>query len=189
MANKESVIHKPDKASYRNRGGIIQRAISFYKAYRYLTKCGVDVVIKGSASFRMVENAVLEVGEGSTILDHVFFQLTLPNPQVSIGKFSVIGRGNIITIKNRLWIGDDVLIGSNVQIIDHSHGIDKNQKIRQQSALIGEVRIEDDVWIGAGAKVLMNSHIGRGAVIWCKLGGKRFNSTICSCCRCTCSGC
>ena len=52
-----------------------------------------------------------------------------------------------------------------MQIIDHSHGVDKNLIIRNQSALIGSVHIENDVWIGAGAKILMNSHIGQGAVI------------------------
>ena len=31
--------------------------------------------------------------------------------------------------------------------------------------MIGEVTIGDDVWIGAGAKTLMNTHIGTGAVI------------------------
>jgi acetyltransferase-like isoleucine patch superfamily enzyme len=30
---------------------------------------------------------------------------------------------------------------------------------------LGEVIIGDDVWIGAGAKILMNSRIGDGAVI------------------------
>lgn len=58
-----------------------------------------------------------------------------------------------------------MLIGSDVQIIDHGHGIARNAPIREQRALIGEVTIGDDVWIGAGAKVLMNVHIGTGAVI------------------------
>ena len=31
--------------------------------------------------------------------------------------------------------------------------------------MIGEVEIGDDVWIGAGAKILMGAKIGRGAVV------------------------
>lgn len=100
-----------------------------------------------------------------TIQDQCFFQLTMPNPKVFIGSNTVIGRRNIITAKNRIVIGSNVLIGSDVQIIDHSHGIARDKLIREQRAEIGEVTIGDDVWIGAGARILMNSHIGTGAVI------------------------
>lgn len=132
---------------------------------RYLTACGKGVVIKRSAEFRVVKHAVLEVGDGVTIQDYAFCQLSMPQPKVYIGNNTVIGRNNIITAKNLIRIGNDVLIGSDVQIIDHSHGIARNELIRNQRAEIGEVIIEDDVWIGAGAKILMNAHIGRGAVI------------------------
>lgn len=154
-----------DRASYRNRGGLFQRAISRYKAVRYFTVCGEDVVVKVSAEFRLAENAVLEVGAGCTIQDYAFFQLTLPAPRLYIGNNTVIGRHNIITAKNFIRIGSDVLIGSYVQIIDHSHGIERSRPMREQPALIGEVEIGDDVWIGAGAKILMGAKIGRGAVV------------------------
>jgi acetyltransferase-like isoleucine patch superfamily enzyme len=154
-----------DRASYRNRGSSVQRAISRYKAARYFTASGADVVVKRSAEFRLVENAILEVGAGCTIQDHAFFQLTMPSPKVYIGNNTVVGRHNIITAKNLIRIGSDVLIGSYVQIIDHSHGIQRLRPMREQQALIGEVEIGDDVWIGAGAKILMGAKIGRGAVI------------------------
>lgn len=154
-----------DKASYRNRGGIFQRLISAYKARRHLSRAGSGLVIKRTAEFRLAEGAVLEVGDHCTIQDFSFFQLTLPNPKVYIGNNTVIGRRNIITAKNLIRIGNDVLIGSDVQIIDHGHGMARDVPIREQRALIGEVTIGDDVWIGAGAKILMDVHIGKGAVI------------------------
>lgn len=154
-----------DKASYRNRGGLRQRFTSWYKARRYLTACGPGVVIKRSVEFRLTTGAVLEVGAGSTLQDDAFFQLTMPHPKVYIGRNSVIGRRNIITAKNLIRIGDNVLIGSDVQIIDHEHGIARDRLIREQAALIGSVEIGDDVWIGVGARILMNTRIGTGAVI------------------------
>ncbi|WP_205836992.1 DapH/DapD/GlmU-related protein [Neorhizobium sp. T25_27] len=154
-----------DRASYRNRGGLFQKIVSFYKEKRYLSKCGTDFVCKPSAEFRLVDHAVLEVGDGVTIQDYCFFQLTMPHPHVVIGSNTVIGRRNIITAKNRIEIGKNVLIGSDVQIIDHSHGIARNRLIREQQAEIGQVVIGDDAWIGAGAKILMNSRVGKGAVI------------------------
>ncbi|MBY3446199.1 MULTISPECIES: acyltransferase [Rhizobium] len=156
---------KIDKASYRNRGGLIQRITTAYKRFRYFTAAGNDLVVKRSAEFRMVKHAVLEVGSGVTIQDEAFFQLTMPEPKVFIGNNTVIGRRNVITAKNRISIGNDVLIGSDVQIIDHSHGMRRDVPIRLQKAEIGFVEIGDDVWIGAGAKILMNVTIGAGAVI------------------------
>ena len=154
-----------DRASYRNRGGAIQLLVTAYKRYRYFTLYGSDLVVKRNAEFRMVKHARLEVGSNVTIQDYALFQLTMPNPIVIIGNNTVIGRRNIITAKNLVRIGNDVLIGSDVQIIDHSHGIQRDTPIRLQKAEIGSVEIGDDVWIGAGAKILMNVKIGKGAVI------------------------
>ena len=158
-------MSKVDKASYRNRGGIVQRIVTAYKRLRYFTEAGDDLVVKRSAEFRMVKHAVLKVGSGVTIQDHAFLQLTMPEPKVFIGDNTVIGRRNIITAKNLIRIGSDVLIGSDVQIIDHGHGMRRDTPIRLQNAEIGTVTIDDDVWIGAGAKILMNVRIGKGAVI------------------------
>lgn len=154
-----------DKASYRNRGGILQSLVTAYKRFRYFSRAGSNLVVKRSAEFRMVKHAVLEVGSNVTIQDQSFFQLTMPDPKVFIGDNTVIGRRNIITAKNLIRIGSDVLIGSDVQIIDHSHGTKRDTPIRLQKAQIGTVEIGDDVWIGAGARILMNVKIGNGAVI------------------------
>ena len=62
-----NVATAADRASYRNRGSLVQRVISRYQAARYFTTCGEDVVVKRSAEFRLVQNAVLEVGKGCTI--------------------------------------------------------------------------------------------------------------------------
>ncbi len=154
-----------DRASYRNRGGIIQRMVSAYKSYKYLSKSGNDIVIKHNAEFWLTDNAVLEVGDLCTIQNYAFFQLTKPAGKVCIGNNTVIGRHCMITSKNLVTIGNDVLIGAYVQIIDHNHGMVSGEIIRNQRALIGEVVIGNDVWVGAGVKILMNCHIGDGAII------------------------
>jgi acetyltransferase-like isoleucine patch superfamily enzyme len=154
-----------DSASDRNRGGLVQRLISAYKSRRYLTKAGSEIVIKHNAEFLLTDNAVLEIGSGSTIQNYTFFQLTKPNPKVYIGEQTVIGRHCMITCKNLIRIGDNVLMGAYVQIIDHNHGIKAGSTIRSQVAEVGEVIIGNDVWIGAGVKILNGCHIGDGAVI------------------------
>jgi acetyltransferase-like isoleucine patch superfamily enzyme len=156
---------QPDRASYRNRGGLLQWLVSTYKAKKYLTKAGSGIVIKHNAEFWLTDNAVLEVGNDCTIQNFAFFQLTMPSPKVYIGNNTVIGRHCMITAKNLIRLGDNVLMGAYVQVIDTNHGIKAGKTIRDQNAEIGEVIIGNDVWIGAGAKILMNCHIGDGAII------------------------
>lgn len=154
-----------DRASYRNRGGLTQRLVTAYKLRRYFTTWGQDNVIRAKAEFWITDGARLEIGNSSTILDWAFLQLTKPHPKVLIGDRSVIGRHTLITAKNLICIGNDVLIGSYVQVIDHNHGFAPGRTIREQRAVMGKVVIGNDVWIGAGAKILSNVTIGDGAVI------------------------
>jgi acetyltransferase-like isoleucine patch superfamily enzyme len=154
-----------DRTSYRYRGGIIQAAISVYKSIRYLKCMPKGILIRRSAVFKLAKDALIEIGEYSTIQDDALLLLSQPNPKLKIGKRTVVGRRNIIAVKNSVIIGSDVLIGSDVQIIDHSHSFSRDKVIREQDAMLGHVTIGDDVWIGAGAKVLMNVSIGKGAVI------------------------
>jgi acetyltransferase-like isoleucine patch superfamily enzyme len=155
---------KGDRASYRNRGGLIQRLVTAWKA-RHFTKCGARAVIKHNAEFHLTGGAVLEMGDDCVIQNYAYFQLTKPNPKVRIGNRCVIGRGTMITAKNSITLGDDVIIGAYVQIIDHNHGMKAGIVIRSQNAEIGSVEIGSDIWIGAGAKILNNVKIGSGAVI------------------------
>ena len=138
-----------DRASYRNRGGMWQRLVSAYLARKHLTRCGRGVVIKHNAEFWLTDNAVLEVGNDCTIQNCAFFQLTKPSPRVTIGDNTVIGRHCMITAKNLIRLGKNVLMGVYVQVIVHKHEMAAGRKIRGQSAQIREVVVGDDVWIGA----------------------------------------
>jgi acetyltransferase-like isoleucine patch superfamily enzyme len=154
-----------DKASYRYRGGLLQRLISLYKLKRFFSKFGEQNLIKSNAEFHLAENAVLQIGSHCTIQNYAYFQLTKPNPKVLIGDHTVIGRHCMITAKNLISIGNNVLMGAYVQVIDHNHGLAKDVLIREQLARIEQVIIEDDVWIGAGVKILSGITVGKGAVI------------------------
>lgn len=157
--------NKVDKASYRNRGGVIQRLITLYKVKKYFSKAGRGNVIKHNSEFWLTDGAYLEIGNNCVIQDYSFFQLTKPNPKVIIGDNVVIGRNNVITAKSLIKIGSNTIIGSYVQIIDHGHGFSKNKVIREQDAIIDDVTIGQDVWIGSGAKILKGVHVGDGAAI------------------------
>lgn len=71
---------------------------------------------------------------------------------------------------NYIKIGNNVLIGSNVLITDHTHGainqndIDTTPYLRPLYSK-GAVIIEDNVWIGEGVSILANVVIGKNAII------------------------
>ena len=51
--------YKADKASYRNRGGLVQKIISWMYQKLYFNKYGYDNVIKKTAEFCLTDNAIL----------------------------------------------------------------------------------------------------------------------------------
>jgi len=65
-----------DKASYRNKGGILQKLITFYKLFKYQIKSGKRCVIKHNVDFSMTDNAYLELGNDVIIQDYAWFPLT-----------------------------------------------------------------------------------------------------------------
>lgn len=138
--------------------------VTWYKS-RFFTKIGNDNVIKLSTTFWLTDGAVLEMGNNCRILDHAFFQLTKPHPQLIIGDNVTIGRYDMITVKSRMTIGSNTIMGAFVQIIDHNHSFALGVPIREQLAEIKDVTIGEDCWIGTGAKILCGVTLGTGCVI------------------------
>lgn len=157
--------NKIDKASVRNKGGIIQSLITLYKIKRFGIVAGKNCVIKHNSEFHLTDGAVLKIGNNVVIQDYAFIQLTKPNPRVTIGNDVVIGRHNMITAKGNITIGSYTRIGAFVQILDQGHGFEKNKLIMDQNAIIEDTTIGEDCWIGTGAKILKGVKIGKGVVI------------------------
>lgn len=83
-----------------------------------------------------------------------------------------IGHYVRIQCANNIHIGSNVLIGSRVTIIDHSHGLYKGincdspytpPNVRELSS--SPIIICDNVWIGEGAVIQQGVTIGRGSII------------------------
>jgi acetyltransferase-like isoleucine patch superfamily enzyme len=59
-----------------------------------------------------------------------------------------------------------VRIAANVVVASFDHNFDDvSTPIRLQGVTRKPIVIDDDVWIGAGAKILGGSHVGNGCVI------------------------
>jgi acetyltransferase-like isoleucine patch superfamily enzyme len=60
-------------------------------------------------------------------------------------------------------IGDDVMLAPAVRLITSGHPLDPG--LRRRQILAAPIRIEDNVWLGAGATVLHGVTVGRDAVV------------------------
>ncbi|KAB8065337.1 LbetaH domain-containing protein [Janthinobacterium violaceinigrum] len=97
------------------------------------------------------------------------------SPNISIGDRVKISDRVHITAIHSIEIGDDVLLGSNVYISDHNHGIyngETNEHSHPAEAPAdrklyssGSVRIASSVWIGDNVNIVGPAMIGVGAII------------------------
>lgn len=162
-----------------------------YKIFRLLrsvpyiikTKCfsvRLPLMSKINVSGDINVISYLSIGEFSAmeIRKHCLLEVngfsSRPNIKINISNGGVLSIGyntylesfSTILCKGKIKIGDNVAIGQNVVIVDFNHVISNEKKsfVRSED-VIGKIEIGNNVWIGAGSKILMNVIIGDGAII------------------------
>jgi acetyltransferase-like isoleucine patch superfamily enzyme len=139
----------------------------FYRIKAFLSggalRIGRRPKIKYPIRFRY-KRGTIAIGEGlnsesGVVIDAQGGSIELGN-DVSLNDHTVLlGHGGI-------RIGNDVRIAAQVVVASFDHNFDDvSRPIRSQGISRKPIVIEDDVWIGAGAKILGGSHIGKGCVI------------------------
>ena len=98
------------------------------------------------------------------------YQKDLYNPSITIGNNVCFNYRCHVGAINKIIIGDNVLIGSQVLITDHSHGESTKEELgvspaKRKLYSKGPVIIGDNVWIGEGACILSNVTIGNNSII------------------------
>jgi acetyltransferase-like isoleucine patch superfamily enzyme len=92
------------------------------------------------------------------------FQPRYKDAEIVIGNNVATNNNIFLCAANHIEIGDNTLIGQNVNITDfEAHGIDPLK--RQQLGEIGKVVIGKNVWIGSNVSILKNSVIGDNTII------------------------
>lgn len=154
--------------------GLYKDKVFTYANERFFRRLGAGTII--SRSCVLVNPRYISIGEGSSIgagsvitaWDRYESDAFLP--EIIIGKFTSIGSECHITAINKVVVGDWVLVGKKVSIIDNSHGDFVAGQlavapVKRTLSSKGPVVIEDNVWIGDKATVLPGVTIGRGSVI------------------------
>ncbi len=82
---------------------------------------------------------------------------------IRIGRNVFINQGCRLDDIGGIEIGDDVMIGPGVRLITAGHPVDPS--LRRSGIVAAPIRIERNVWIGAGAMILQGVTIGENSVI------------------------
>ena len=126
--------------------------------------------IKGSRSLpsRALREAILQAQARSCgeLVDVKNYVEILGRRNIDIGSRVSIHPFCYIDATGGLSIGDDVSVAHAVTIMTTEHRFDDlDLPIRDQGVSSGRVVIDNDVWIGAGARVLAGVTVGRGSVV------------------------
>lgn len=82
---------------------------------------------------------------------------------IRLGRNVFINQGCRLDDIGGIEIGDDVMIGPGVRLITAGHPVDP--LLRRSGIIAAPIRIERNVWIGAGAMILQGVTIGADSVI------------------------
>lgn len=117
---------------------------------------------------RNIYKLFIKIGKKS----YVAYDTYIVAPHSTKDAFLIIG--NNVAIEHRcdidysggLIIGDNTWISECAMIATHDHNIQTKSTKKSQQIRFSQLEIGEDVWVGAGAKILASvNKIGKGAII------------------------
>lgn len=137
---------------------------------RYGKNCSIKpfLLLKGSQNIVIGDN--VNIGYKCVFETYNKYLDQEFTPIVQIGNNSNIGDDSHITCINKIYIGNNVLMGRKVFITDNAHGASKKELInihanKRPLYSKGPVIIEDNVWIGEMVCIMPGVTIGYGSII------------------------
>lgn len=94
-----------------------------------------------------------------------------PNAELILGNNITIGSCSSIISSLKIEIGNDVMIGPNVVIVDSNHSLKDESPFSHQPNVCKQVTINNNVWVGAnsiiaaGVSIVSGCVIGAGSVV------------------------
>lgn len=130
--------------------------------------CG-DITTLGEKYIHIGDNCRIERGCVITAWDRTPDGKTF-TPSIQIGEGCSFGEYNHISATNKIIIGNHLLTGRWVTIVDNNHGDTAYETLQQIPVMRpvvskGPVVIGNNVWIGDKATILSGVTIGDGAIV------------------------
>jgi len=116
-----------------------------------------------------VHSSVLFMGNGDVVAGNntqlrAYTVIEMDKGTFVIGDNSVIGYNSFIQCTGRITIGRGSLLGPHCSFIASSHPVN-NQPLISQPMIRGEIKIGNNVWIGANCTINIGITIGDNAII------------------------
>ncbi len=147
--------------------------------YLYGNKCDKGLKVYGKVFYKAHSPSRLKIGNNLTInssfnsnlvglTNYCIFQI-IEDGKIEIGDHCGFS-APVFSSRQRIKIGNYVMIGGNVRIFDHDyHSLNylnrRNPEIDRVNVKAEEVVIEDDVFIGTNSIILKGVHIGARSII------------------------
>lgn len=115
-------------------------------------------------SFRMRKNSKINLNRKTYFAEGTLLRVT-DNAIFSIGDNSGFNSYCVITCREFIKIGNNVMFGPFVTIHDHDHIYKTKECMKISGYISAPIIIEDNVWIGANVTILKGVTIGSGSVV------------------------
>lgn len=132
--------------------------------------CKFDVFdfLRGADKMSFGDNVIVGMHSSLEVYDQ--FGNERFDAHLTVGNNSHIGMYGHISCTNKVFLGDNVVLGRRVFITDNSHGRStiEHMNIHPSFRPIysrGPVILEDNVWVGEGVCIMPGVTIGKGSVI------------------------
>lgn len=105
-------------------------------------RIGKNIKMRDGTKIRVRKGAVCHLGDNFSMNSH-----------------------DVVVCHEKIEIGDDVMLGPNVQIYDHDHDFREKGGIKALKFKTSPVKIGNNVWIGANVVILRGTTIGDNSVV------------------------
>ena len=136
----------------------------------YQLSAGKNLILEDNVSINALSfNGIILGDHVSIARDSILFctgVIAQKGTGIIIGNRTGISARAYVAGQGGITIGDDVIMGPNVQIFSENHAFaDINKNIKEQGVIKQAVKIGNNCWIGGGATILAGVMLGDGCVV------------------------
>ena len=136
----------------------------------YQLSAGKNLILEDNVSINALSfNGIILGDHVSIARDSILFctgVIAQKGTGIIIGNRTGISARAYLAGQGGITIGDDVIMGPNVQIFSENHAFaDINKNIKDQGVVKQAVKIGNNCWIGGGATILAGVTLGDGCVV------------------------